>query len=396
MTRAPKSSRLNRAFTSLVAHEAFAGILLIGVAVLAMAIANSPLAPGYYSLFHSALPWSPVEKLYNAHLWINDALMAVFFFVVGLEVKREIIGGNLADARVRRLPILAAAAGMAVPALVYLLIAGGEPGLARGWAIPAATDIAFAMGVIALLGKHVPPALRLFLLTVAIVDDIGAVLVIALFYTSGIDAGWILAATLVTAGLIALNRWEVGSPLAYTLGAILLWYCVLNSGVHATIAGVVAALTVPTETKKGGKPLEWFEHRLVGWNIYVVIPLFGFANAGVTLGNLPEGSWLGALPLAIAAGLVIGKQAGIFASMVIAERLGLAHRPRGASWGQIWGASILCGIGFTMSLFIGALAFPRDPVLIEQAKIGVLAGSLVSAVLGFLVLRFAPPLRRKA
>ena len=396
MTRAPKSSRLNRAFTSLVAHEAFAGILLIGVAVLAMAIANSPLAPGYYSLFHSALPWSPVEKLYNAHLWINDALMAVFFFVVGLEVKREIIGGNLADARVRRLPILAAAAGMAVPALVYLLIAGGEPGLSRGWAIPAATDIAFAMGVIALLGKHVPPALRLFLLTVAIVDDIGAVLVIALFYTSGIDAGWILAATLVTAGLIALNRWEVGSPLAYTLGAILLWYCVLNSGVHATIAGVVAALTVPTETKKGGKPLEWFEHRLVGWNIYVVIPLFGFANAGVTLGYLPEGSWLGALPLAIAAGLVIGKQAGIFASMVIAERLGLAHRPRGASWGQIWGASILCGIGFTMSLFIGALAFPRDPVLIEQAKIGVLAGSLVSAVLGFLVLRFAPPLRRKA
>jgi len=222
------------------------------------------------------------------------------------------------------------------------------------------------------------------------------VLVIALFYTSGIDAGWILAAMLVTAGMIALNRWQVGSPVAYALGSILLWYCVLNSGVHATIAGVVAALTVPTETKRGSKPLEWFEHRLVNWNVYFVIPLFGFANAGVTLSDLPDGALFAPLTLAIAAGLVVGKQTGIFASVVIAERLGLAHRPRGASWGQVWGASILCGIGFTMSLFIGALAFPRDPVLIEEAKLGVLAGSLVSAVLGFLVLRFVPPLRRKA
>src|SRR5690606_23172114 len=215
------------------------------------------------------------------------------------------------DARVRRLPVLAATAGMAVPAVIYMLVAGGEPGLASGWAIPAATDIAFAVGVIALLGSHVPAALRLFLLTVAIVDDIGAVLVIAFFYTSGIDAGWILAAMLVTAAMIALNRWHVGSPAAYTLGALVLWYCVLNSGVHPTIAGVVAALTVPTETRDGCKPLEWFEHRLVAWNIYLVIPLFGFANAGVALNELPDGALFGPLTMAIAAGLFLGKQAGI-------------------------------------------------------------------------------------
>jgi NhaA family Na+:H+ antiporter len=395
MNQVRSSSLLNRAFTSLIAHEAFAGILLISVAVLAMIVANSPLASTYYGVFHAPLPWTPIGKLYNAHLWINDALMAVFFFVVGLEVKREMIGGNLADARVRRLPVLAATAGMAVPAVIYMLVAGGEPGLASGWAIPAATDIAFAVGVIALLGSHVPAALRLFLLTVAIVDDIGAVLVIAFFYTSGIDAGWILAAMLVTAAMIALNRWHVGSPAAYTLGALVLWYCVLNSGVHPTIAGVVAALTVPTETRDGRKPLEWFEHRLVAWNIYLVIPLFGFANAGVALSELPDGALFGPLTMAIAAGLFLGKQAGIFASVVVAERLGLAHRPRGASWSQVWGASILCGIGFTMSLFIGALAFPRDPELIEEAKLGVLLGSLVSAIVGFLVLRFASPPKGK-
>jgi NhaA family Na+:H+ antiporter len=198
------------------------------------------------------------------------------------------------------------------------------------------------------------------------------------------------------AAIAFANRSRVGHPVVYVALALGVWAGVLASGVHATIAGVVAALTVPTEAKGGSKPLEWFEHRLVNWNIYFVIPLFGFANAGITLSGLPDGALFGPLTLAIAAGLVIGKQAGIFASVFVAERLGLAHRPRGASWGQVWGASILCGIGFTMSLFIGALAFPRDPVLIEEAKLGVLVGSLVSAVLGFLVLRFSPPLRRKA
>jgi NhaA family Na+:H+ antiporter len=388
-------SRLGSSFRSLLTHEAFAGILLIAVAVVAMAIANSPLAASYHHLFHDALPWTPIAKLYTAHLWINDALMAVFFFVVGLEVKREMISGNLADASVRRLPVLAAIAGMAAPALVYLAIAGDDPTLVRGWAIPAATDIAFAIGVIGLLGQRVPPALRLFLLTVAIVDDLGAVLVIALFYTSEIDAGWSLAAMLVTAGMIGLNRQGIGRAWPFTLLSVLLWYCVLRSGIHATIAGVVAALTIPMRSRDGRAPLLRFEHALIGWNIYLVVPLFGFANAGVTLGDLPADSLYAPLALAVGAGLVIGKQAGIFTSIVLAEWLGFARRPRGASWAQIWGASVLCGIGFTMSLFIGALAFPRAPLLVEQAKLGVLAGSLVSAVLGYLVLRLAPGLRNR-
>jgi NhaA family Na+:H+ antiporter len=378
---------------ALLASQAFAGVLLIAVAALAIAIANSPWAEAYHRLFHDSLPWTPIGELYTAHKWINDALMAVFFFVVGLEVKREMVSGNLADARVRRLPVLAAAAGMALPALVYLAIAGGDRVLTRGWAIPAATDIAFAVGVIGLLGKRVPPALRLFLLTVAIVDDIGSVLVIALFYTAGIDGAWLLAATLVTAGLIALNRAGAGKAWPYALGALVLWWCVLHSGVHATVAGVVAALAVPTRAKDGSDPLERFEHRLTNWNLYLIVPLFGFANAGVTLADLPENAFLDPLPLAIAVGLVLGKQVGIFASIVVADRLGIAQRPHGASWGQVWGASVLCGIGFTMSLFIAALAFPYHPELVEEAKLGVLGGSLVSAVLGYLILRFARPAR---
>jgi len=396
MPRINAVSRLRQSFGSLVASQAFAGILLIAIAVLAITIANSPLAGTYHRLFHGALPWTPIGKLYNAHLWINDALMAVFFFVVGLEVKREMISGNLADPQVRRLPVLAAVAGMAVPALVYFALAGGVPGLSRGWAIPAATDIAFAIGVIALLGKRVPPPLRLFLLTVAIVDDIGAVLVIAMFYTSGIDAAWVFAAMIATGGLIVLNRLGSGKAWLYALGSVALWFCVLHSGIHATIAGVVAALTIPTRAKDGSEPLERLEHGLVNWNIYLIVPLFGFANAGVTLADLPEGAAFAPLTLAIGAGLVLGKQAGIFSSILIADRLGFAPRPRGASWRQIWGASVLCGIGFTMSLFIGALAFPRHPLLVEEAKLGVLGGSLVSAVLGYLILRFAPPLRAKA
>ena len=391
MTDIKKTFGKGRSLSSLIGGEAFAGVLLIAVAVSAMALANSPLATTYHALFHGQLPWSPLPRLATAHAWINEALMAVFFFVVGLEVKREMISGRLASAQARRLPVLAAVAGMAAPALVYLAIAGGEPVLLRGWAIPAATDIAFAVGVIALLGKRVPPALRLFLLTVAIVDDIGSVLIIAVFYTAEIDPGWTLAATLIAGALIALNRRGSGHAWPYVLLALMLWFCVLQSGIHATIAGVVAALTIPTESRDGRDPLARFEDALIGWNLYLIVPLFGFANAGVTLSDLPAGSLVGPLTLAIGAGLVLGKQAGIFSSIVIADRLGIAPRPQGSSWRQVWGASILCGIGFTMSLFIGALAFPKHPELVEEAKLGVLGGSLVSAVLGYLVLRFAPP-----
>ena len=378
-----------RPFKALFDSDAFAGVLLIAVAILAVAVANSPLAGAYHYLFHAELAWTPIPKLDTLHLWINDALMAVFFFVVGLEVKREMIAGNLATVEARRLPVLAASAGMAVPALVYLAVVGDAPGLTRGWAIPAATDIAFAMGVIGLLGTRVPGALRLFLLTVAIVDDIGAVLVIALFYTSDIDLAWILAATLVVAAMAAVNKWRVDSIWPFVAGALVLWFCVHNSGIHATIAGVVAALTVPMRRRDGHSLLETMEHALVGWNAHVIVPLFGFANAGVALAGLGLAAFVDPLPLAIGAGLVIGKQAGIFGSIVIADRLGFARRPEGASWAQIWGMAVLCGIGFTMSLFIGALAFPRSPELVEEAKLGVLVGSLVSAVLGYLVLRLA-------
>ena len=382
-----------RPFKALFDRDAFAGVLLIAVAVLAIVAANSPLAGAYHQLVHAELAWTPIPRLDTFHLWINDALMAVFFFVIGLEVKREMVAGNLADARTRRLPVLAAAAGMAVPAAVYFAVAGDDPELARGWAIPAATDIAFAMGVIGLLGTRVPAALRLFLLTVAIVDDIGAVMIIALVYTAAIELAWLLIALVVLAALIAMNRVGVSRPLPYVLGAIGLWWCMLHSGVHATVAGVVAAFTIPIRGRDGTPLLQNFEHALVGWNAHVIVPLFGFANAGVALAGLGLAALAAPLPLAIGAGLVIGKQVGIFGSIVIADKLGFARRPEGASWPQIWGMAVLCGIGFTMSLFTGALAFPLRPELVEEAKLGVLAGSLVSAMLGYLVLRFASPLK---
>lgn len=376
----------------LLGSEAFPGILLILVAIAAMLIANSPAAPAYHHLLHDTLAWTPVAKLDTLHLWINDGLMAVFFLVVGLEVKRELLSGQLADARHRRLPVLAAIAGMAAPAAVFLLLSGGEPQIARGWAIPAATDIAFAMGVLGLLGNRVPAALRLFLLTVAIVDDIGAVLIIALFYTAEVRLDWLLAALLIFGGMMALNRMGVRRLWPFVLAAIALWYCMLHSGVHATVAGVVAAFTIPLRITADGaaSPLERLEHRLTGWNSYLVIPVFGFANAGVSLAGIGIAGLIAPLPLAIAGGLVIGKQVGIFTAVALAERLGYATRPAGASWLQLWGVSILCGIGFTMSLFIAALAFPLHPMLVEEAKLGILGGSLISALLGYLVLRLAP------
>ncbi len=385
-----------RPFKALFVSDAFEGVLLIAVAVLAVVAANSAFADGYYHLFHGTLAWTPIPKLSNLHLWINDGLMAVFFFVVGLEVKREMIAGNLADPASRRLPVLAAIAGMAAPAAVYLTVAGADPALHRGWAIPAATDIAFAMGVIGLLGSRVPGPLRLFLLTVAIVDDIGAVAIIALFYTDGLKLEWLLAAVVVTAVMIGMNKYGARRIWPYVVAALALWYCVLNSGIHATIAGVVAALTIPMRDGNdfdGHSLLEDMEHALVRWNAYLIVPLFGFANAGVALGAIGLDALLDPLPLAIGAGLVLGKQAGIFTSIVVADKLGFTRRPADSNWGQIWGVCVLCGIGFTMSLFIGALAFPRQPQLVEEAKLGVLAGSLVSALLGYLILRFARPMK---
>jgi NhaA family Na+:H+ antiporter len=384
-------NRIARILTRAVGGEAAAGVILILAALAAIVAANSPLAHAYHALFHDPLAGMPIPALPTLHHWINDALMAVFFFTVGLEIKRELLDGELSSPARRRLPVLAAAAGMAVPALVFLGVAAGNPAIERGWAIPAATDIAFAMGVISLLGKRVPPSLRLFLLSVAIVDDIGAVAIIALFYAAEIALGWLLAGAVLLAGLAALARMGVSRPLPYALLALGLWYCMVHSGVHATIAGVLAAFTIPLRlVGKGDSLLLRMEHALVPWNAYLIVPLFGFANAGVSLAGLGLGELFAPLPLGIALGLFIGKQAGVLGAILLAERTGFARAPDGAGRMQLWGTALLCGIGFTMSLFIGGLAFPAHPQLVEEAKLGVLAGSLLSALAGFAVLRLAP------
>jgi NhaA family Na+:H+ antiporter len=375
--------------------EAAGGILLMAAAALAMIVANSPLAYDYFHALH--LETGPVlaPKLgpMTVHLWINDGLMAVFFFVVGLEIKREFVDGHLSTWADRRLPFIAAGAGMVLPAIVFLTVVGGAPALTRGWAIPAATDIAFALGLLALLGNRAPTSLKLFLTTVAIVDDVGAVAIIALFYTSSLD--WIAlgAGAIVLAVLLALPRAGVRHPGWYMLGFAVLWFFMLRSGVHATVAGVLAAIAVPIARTPGTPDAEHstlhrLEHALHPWVAFGIVPLFGFANAGVSLTGIGIAQAFAPLPLAIALGLFLGKQAGVFGSVWLTVRLKLAKRPSRTSWMQVYGVSVLCGIGFTMSLFIGGLAFPTAPES-DAVKIGVLMGSLLSAIVGVAVLRKA-------
>jgi len=375
------SSKPQSAVRSFLASEASGGILLIAAAAVAMALANSVAAPIYFQALVSYL--GPLTILH----WINDALMALFFFLVGLEVKRELVDGNLSTWRDRRLPMIAAVAGMVVPAVLYLLITKGVPSLARGWAIPAATDIAFALGVLALLGRRAPASLKLFLTSVAVVDDIGAVAIIAIAYTAALNIIALLAALVILLLMLGMNRAgekRLAPFLALSLG---LWLAVLLSGVHPTVAGVLAALTIPIGRSPGAPDSEQsllhrLEHMIQPWVAYLIVPLFGFANAGVSVRGLNWQSLFAPLPLGIAAALFIGKQVGIFGSVRAAVALGVAKRPRGASWLQIYGVSLLCGIGFTMSLFIGGLAF-EDPSLADAVKIGVLGGSVLSAVVGY-------------
>jgi NhaA family Na+:H+ antiporter len=376
------------ALRAFLRSEAVGGVLLMAAAAAALAVANSPLAPAYHGLLHLKLGSMSVQH------WINDALMALFFLLVGLEIKREFLDGRLATWERRRLPLIAAAAGMAVPAILYLGIAGGEPGLAAGWAIPAATDIAFAIGVLTLLGKKAPTSLKLFLTTVAIADDLGAVAIIALAYTASLDTLALGAAGVILLALYVLGRRGVNSLAVHLAGGVMLWVAVLLSGIHPTVTGVLVAAAVPLAKTPGApdaqnSPLHRLEHGLAPWVAYLVLPLFGFANAGVALEGAAR--MFAPLPLAIAAGLFLGKQIGIFGGVAAAVRLGLAAPLRGATWLQLWGVAMLGGIGFTMSLFIGALAFPGDPELVEEAKLGVLAGSFLSAVAGYVVLRLASP-----
>jgi NhaA family Na+:H+ antiporter len=373
---------------NIQAQEKLAGLLLIGAAGLALLAANSGLAHTYHELLDLKLgPVMPRLGQMSVHYWIADGLMAVFFLLVGLEVKREWYEGRLSTPAERRLPIIAAAAGMAIPAIVYLSIISFDPALIRGWAIPSATDIAFAIGILALLGPRANPAIKLLLVTIAIVDDIGAVAIIALVYTASLDGVAIAAALAVLALMGILNLFGIRRLWPYLACFSLLWLAMLASGIHATIAGVLAALAIPLGKGESRSPLKRLEHAIHPWVMFGIVPLFGLASAGVELGGLE--ALLQPLPLAIAAGLFIGKQLGVFGAVWLADKAGVAPRPVSARWSELYGASLLCGVGFTMSLFIGALAFPGNSEAIEAAKIGTLAGSLLSAVAGWAVLRFA-------
>ena len=372
---------------AFLVNEASGGIVLMAAAGAALVIANSPLAEGYNHALHVHL--GPLSVLH----WINDGLMALFFLFVGLEIKREALDGQLRTWPDRVLPGLAAGAGMAVPALVYVALNAGTDTL-KGWAIPAATDIAFALGVIALLGSRVPVSLKIFLAAVAIVDDLGAVVIIALFYTSGLDLPMLAGAAATMLALFLLGRFGVRALTPFLLLGLVLWVFVLRSGVHATVAGVLLALFVPIRPTPGRpedetSSLHRLEHGLSPWVSFLIVPVFGFANAGVTLIGLPMEALLDPVTLGVAGGLFVGKQVGIFASVRLAAATGIACKPGGATWPQVYGVALLCGIGFTMSLFIGGLAF-TDGLHEVETKLGVLAGSLLSSLVGAMVLKLAP------
>ena len=365
-----KTSAL-RAFLS---SEAAGGLLLMAAAALAMILANSPIAESYGHFLHLVIGPELTPKLgpMTVHLWINDGLMAIFFLLVGLEIKREFVDGHLSTWADRALPMVAAAAGMIVPAMIYLAFAGDDPALQRGWAIPAATDIAFAIG-----------------------DDMGAVVIIALFYTAALNITALTAAGGLWLAMMLLNRFRINALWPYLILAALLWYATLLSGVHATIAGVLAAFAIPFRRTLAApdaedSALHRLEHALVKPVAFLIIPIFGFANAGVSVAGVNLAALAAPLPLGIAMGLFLGKQVGIFTSVWVSVKLGIAARPSHASWLQVYGVALLCGIGFTMSLFIGGLAF-TDPDQADDVKIGVLMGSMLSAILGYLVLRFAAP-----
>jgi len=370
--------RVSSALRAFLESEAAGGLVLIAAAAIALALANSMLAPTYFGLLEAKL--GPLSVLH----WINDGLMALFFLLVGLEMKRELVDGQLATWPDRILPGIAAASGMAVPAIIYVALNRGS-GALHGWAIPAATDIAFALGMLALLGRRVPASLKLFLLAVAIIDDLGAVLIIAVFYTAKLSLAWLAGAAILLAALWALNRARVLHLWPYLLLGLGLWFCVLRSGVHPTMAGVVLALMIPLRADEDHSPLHRVEHTLSPWVGFGIVPLFGLANAGVSLGGFSLATLASPIPLGIAAGLFVGKQLGIFGAVWAAIRLRLAPAPAGASLAQVYGVAVLCGVGFTMSLFIGLLAFPSVEAQ-GEVKVGVLLGSLLSAIFGLLVL----------
>ncbi len=380
-----------------IKQDSFSGILLIAAAVLAMVLVNSPL-----SWLYDALLSTPVEIRIGAlHLdkplllWVNDGLMAVFFMLIGLEVKREFLEGELSRPDQIILPGLGAVGGMLVPAAIYFWLNQGDPQAMNGWAIPAATDIAFALGVLALLGDRVPVSLRIFLMALAIFDDLGAVVIIALFYTADLSTSSLLTALVAVAVMLGMNLLKVTRISAYMLVGTILWVAVLKSGVHATLAGVIVGMMIPLRDPANPErsPLKTVEHGLHQWVAFFIVPVFAFANAGVSLQGFTLDSLLEPIPLGIAGGLFIGKQLGILLFCGSAIWLGLAKLPTGASWWGFYGTSVLCGIGFTMSLFIASLAFEQggSDLVVVGDRIGILLGSAISAVVGYLLLKNLDP-----
>ncbi|MBT8449254.1 MAG: Na+/H+ antiporter NhaA [Gammaproteobacteria bacterium] len=372
--------------------ETASGILLLIAAIAAMIVENSPL-----KFLYDALLNTPVEIKVGAFeiakpflLWVNDGLMAIFFFLIGLEIKRELLAGELSDPSKMVLPVIAAIGGMAIPAVIYSYVNWGDPVSMKGWAIPSATDIAFALGVLALLGSRVPLSLKLFLMTLAIIDDLGAIIIIAIFYTIDLSITSLTIAAVCLAILYIMNRRGVLSLAPYLLIGLVLWAAVLKSGVHATLAGVLTAFFIPFRKEQGQQQtqLERLEHDLHPAVAFGILPLFAFMNAGISFDGLGMDSLLHPVPLGIALGLFFGNQLGVFGFSWLAIKLGIAKMPEAVSWGQLYGVSLLCGIGFTMSLFIASLAFEQGgPDYAVDDRLGILLGSLVSGVLGYLVLK---------
>jgi NhaA family Na+:H+ antiporter len=381
------------AFKEFLRLESASGILLVVATILAMVTVNTGLSP-----YYDALLSTPVEiRVGDFHigkpllLWINDGLMAVFFFLVGLELKREILCGELSDAARVTLPVMAAIGGMVFPAMIYSFVNWDDPVAMKGWAIPSATDIAFALGVLSLLGKRVPNSLKIFLLTLAIVDDLGAIVIIAIFYTVDLSVTSLVIASASIVGLFILNRRGTMSLVPYILVGLILWTAVLKSGVHATLAGVILAFFIPVGdlSREGESPLRQLEHELHPAVAYFILPIFAFANTGISFEGLGWSSLLAPVPLGIAAGLFFGNQIGVFSFSWLSVKLGLAKLPKDIGWLELYGVSLLCGIGFTMSLFISSLAFEKGGSEIAvNDRLGILAGSFLSALCGYLLLRY--------
>jgi len=381
------------ALKEFLQKESAGGLLIIAAAVLAMFAVNSPLKSLYDAWLSTPVGIQVGAFLLNKPLllWINDGLMAVFFFLIGLEIKREFLEGELSDRSRVILPAIAAAGGMAVPALVYVAFNHGDPAALSGWAIPTATDIAFALGVLSLLGDRVPHSLKLFLLTLAVIDDLGAIVIIALFYSSDLSVTSLLVAAGALLALLVINRRGVARIAPYILIGLVLWVGVLKSGVHATLAGVVLAFFIPLrDARTGGSPLTQLEHMLHPYVAFLILPLFAFANTGISFAGLSPQSLLHPVPLGIAAGLLIGKQVGVFGCTWLAIKLGIGKLPEGAGWMSLYGVAALCGIGFTMSLFIGSLAAEQIGTgMMVDNRLGILGGSVLSAIIGYLVLAWS-------